>query len=164
MLQIRGRIAGATAPELTAFSREIVVADDSGAPSGQGNALGLFRKVRNFTYSLVGAGVTEIDNIPREAFAMAIHLIQTTGNVTNVECWVDNVRVWDASDARMESVVERAGRVRQANVYHLDWMLRNELGNQLTLAGTQDFRLKVTHSGSDTLNAYVEYLSDFATA
>ena len=165
-LQIQGNINGSTAPTIAALESRTVLqtSDDKGNP-GQiraRNRLGLFTKVKNFTKTLSGAGTTEIDDIPREAFLQALHLIQSSDVITNVEVWIDGRKVWDASATVMEEEVEDAGRTRQASTYHIDWMLENELGGELPLAGVQDFRLKIDHSGGATLNIYAEYLSTFA--
>lgn len=163
-LQVQGNVAGATGPTLTAYERKTILRRGGDKPQdirGRNN-LGLFTKVKNFTYTLTGAGTTEIDNIPREAWAQAIHLIQSADVITAVEVVIDGVKIWDASKARMTNIVQDAGRIKQASVYHIDWMLSNELNSQLPLAGVQDFRLKVSHSAGATVNAYVEYLSTFA--
>jgi len=164
-LQIRGDLGTqASLTGLTAYSLETTVADDNGAPSFNGNALGVFEKVRNFTYSASGAGTLDIDNIPREAFLNAIHLFPAADVITNVEVFVDNVKVWDASKERMTEVCTGSGRTVAAGDYHIDFLLNNALGSQLTLAGTSDFRLRITHSATISLTAYAQYLTDFATA
>jgi len=57
--QIRGKIgSGAVAPSLGAFSLETVATRD-GQIDPEQNRLGLFTKIPNFTFSLVGAGTTE---------------------------------------------------------------------------------------------------------
>lgn len=163
-LQIQGNIAGSTAPTISATESRTVLQrpGESADQVRRRNQLGLFTKVKNFTYSLSGAGTTEIDNIPKEAMLQALHLIQSADVITSVEVWVDGRKVWDASAAVMEEEVEDAGRTKQASTYHIDWMLENELGGQLPLAGVQDFRLKIAHSGPATVTAYAEYLSTFA--
>ncbi|MBQ0721015.1 MAG: hypothetical protein KBT88_03520 [Gammaproteobacteria bacterium] len=163
-LQIQGNIAGATAPAIAAYEQKTVLQQvgEKGQAVANRNRLGLFTKVKNFTYTLTGAGTTEVDNIPREAFLQALHLIQSADVITNVEAWVDGRKIWDASKARMTNEVQDAGRTKQASTYHLDWMLENELGSQLPLVGSQDFRLKIAHSGGATVNLYAEYLSTFA--
>lgn len=163
-LQVQANISGSTAPTLTALESRttLQMAGDKPEQIAARNRLGLFTKVKNFTKTLTGAGTTEIDDIPKEAFLQALHLIQSSDVITNVEAWVDGRKVWDASAAVMEEEVEDAGRTKQASTYHIDWMLENELGSQLPLAGVQDFRLKITHSGGATVNLYAEYLSTYA--
>lgn len=163
-LQIQANIAGSTAPVIAAVESRTVLQKpgEDAAKIRARNRLGLFTKVKNFTYSLVGAGSTEIDNIPKEAMLQALHLIQSADVVTSVEVWVDGRKVWDASKAVMTEEVQDAGRTKQASTYHIDWMLDNELGGQLPLAGVQDFRLKIAHSGAATVNLYAEYLSTFS--
>jgi len=162
--QIQGNIDGSTAPALSAYEQKTVIRrNGDNAPTAKlRNELGVFTKVKNFTHTLSGAGTTEIDNIPREAWLQALHLIQSSDVITNVEVWADGRKVWDASKARMEMVVEDAGRTKQASTYHIDWLLANELGGQFPLAGIQDFRLKIDHSGGATVTAYAEYLSTFS--
>lgn len=162
--QIQGNVAGSTAPVLAAYEQKTVIrrVDDNAPMVKKRNELGVFTKVKNFTHTLSGSGTTEIDNIPREAWLQALHLIQSSDVITNVEVWADGRKVWDATKARMEMVVEDAGRTKQASTYHIDWLLANELGGQFPLAGIQDFRLKIDHSGGATVTLYAEYLSTFA--
>lgn len=159
VLQLRGDIGTATAPAIAAWSVETQAPSMAGQSVVDANRLGVFRKIRNYTYTLTGAGTTEIDNIPREGLLMAMHLIQTTGNITNVEVWADDVCIWNASASRAERIQERVGRTVQANTYHIDFMQENELGTSMLLSGLRDFRLKVDHSGSDTVVLYTESMA-----
>ncbi len=162
VMQLTGDIgAAAVAPAIAAWSVETQAPAANGLSVEQANRLGVFRRVRNFSYQLSGAGTTEIDNIPREDILMALHLIQSANVITNVEVWANDSKVWDASAARAERVVERMGRTAQAGCYHVDFSLQNELGTQLVLSGLNDFRLKVTHSGSATLVLYSETMSSY---
>ncbi len=162
--QIQGNIAGSTAPALTAYEKKTVIRHTGDKPVDvkKKNELGVFTKVKNFIHTLTGAGTTEIDNIPREAWLQALHLIQSADVITGVEVWADGRKIWDASKARMENMVEDVGRTKQTSTYHIDWLLENELGGQFPLAGVQDFRLKIDHSAGATVTLYAEYLSTFA--
>jgi len=163
VLQLRGDIgAGAEAPLIEAWAVETQRAAMQGQGIASANRLGVFRRVRNYTHALTGAGTTEIDNIPRQEILMALHLIQSSDVITNVEVWADDVKIWDASKSRMERRVERAGRTRQTATYHVDFMLENELGTAMVIAGLRDFRLKLTHSGSATVTLYTELMSGSA--
>lgn len=163
-LQVRGQIGGATAPTMTAYANKVVVPNAGGRPDAQLNRLGIFKKVRNFVYNVTGTGTLHIDDIPREAFVMGIHIIQSADAVDSVEAKLDQVSIWDATTERMERIVERSGRTRQTNTYHLDFMRRNNLETLLALGGSRDFRLIIDHSATATLNVYVEYYTNFATA
>lgn len=163
VLQLRGDIgAGADAPLINAWSKETQRAAMAGEGIAAANRLGVFRKVKNYTYSLTGEGETEIDNIPRQEILMALHLFQSSDVITNVEVWADDTKIWDASASRMGRIVERAGRTKQAASYHIDFMLENELGTAMVIAGLRDFRLKVAHSGSATVVLYSELMSGSA--
>ena len=160
VFQLRGDIgSGAVAPLINAWSIETQRAAMDGQGIAAANRLGVFRRVVNQTVSLVGAGETEIDNIPRNDILMALHMIQSSDVITNVEVWCDDTKVWDASASRAERVVERVGRTKQSDCYHIDFMLENELGTALVIAGLRDFRLKVAHSGSATVVLYRELMS-----
>ena len=163
--QVRMDIDGAAvAPTLAGYARQWQFSGKNRNELIAANALGAFTKVRHFTYSPNGAGLFEIDNIPREGFAQAIHLICKDGdNIKSARVQADGVDVWEeTTKERMASIVEYSGRTRQANTYHIDWMLKNEFGGQFPLVGLSDFRLILDIAGADTIDVYVEYLSGYA--
>lgn len=163
VFQVRCDIdSGASAPTLAAYARRYKFKGINSEEEFVKNSLGALTKIKRFVFSPTSAGDFEIDNIPREGFIQAIHLIQASGNVSAVEVEADGVTVWDADDARMENDVESYGRTRQSSVYHMDWMLDNELGGALPIQGLSDLRLKLTMGGADTIDCYVEYLSGYS--
>lgn len=152
--------AGAAAGSaIDAYKLETQVPAANGRSVAQNNSLGLFTRIMKFSHAPSAAGIYEIDTLPRQAFIQAIHLVSAGGLINSVEVLANSNIVYEASDARMEKNVEDHGRVRQANVHHIDWMLQNTLGNQLAVAPLHDFRLKLDMAGADTVTAYVEYLS-----
>ncbi len=160
--QISSDISDAVSADIavTAWYQEIQRRFD-GMSAAQANALGVFTRVRNFVYTLSGAGETEIDNIPKQGFLQAMHLIQSSDVITNAELWAGETKIWDASASRMERLVERSGRVRQSATYHIDMMLKNELGEQVLLDGLSDYRLKLAHSAGATLTIYHETMDSW---
>lgn len=161
--QIRVDIDGAAVnPSMKAYCRKTQAPGKSVQELLQNNALGAFTKVRRFVKNPTGAGRFEVDDLPREGFLQAIHIIGTGENINAVEVKADSQTIWEADKTRMENVVETFGRVRQANCYHIDFMLQNEVGGQLPLVSLSDFRLILDMAGADTLDIYVEYLSGYA--
>lgn len=161
--QLRGTIGAATAPALTARADITQVPAEGNQALVAANQLGVFTKIKRFSHSPGGSGLYEIDNIPKEAFIMAVHFVTASDNIDSVEVKAGDIVVWDdMTTAHMEEYVERYGRVKQANCYHVDWMLHNELGSQLAVQGLSDLRFGLTMGGSDTVDVYVEYLSTFA--
>lgn len=164
--QIITAIGAATAPTLSARAHytQRPANRDAGIDLQTANRLGLITKVRRFVHAPTGSGDYEIDNIPREGFIMAVHLICATADrINSAEVTVGENVVYDRlTKEKMELVVERAGRVRQANTFHLDWMLQNQLGTQLAVQGESDFRISLDMAAADTIDVYVEYLTDFA--
>lgn len=120
------------------------------------NGLGMFTRIVPASYSLVGATTTEIDNLPKQGLLQYLHLFPVSNVITRVELWLGDLLVWNLSKAQMEAMVERAGRTVATNDYHLDFMLANELGDEVPLEGVSDYRLKITHSGSSNLTIYQE--------
>lgn len=161
--QLRGTIGAATSPTLTARADITQVPGANSQELIAGNQLGMFTKIKRFTHSPGASGLYEIDNIPKEAFIMAVHMVSANDNINSVEVKAGDVVVWDTmTTAHMEEHVERYGRVKQASCYHVDWMLHNELGSQLAVQGLSDLRFGLDMSADDTVDVYVEYLSTFA--
>jgi len=153
---------GAASSDVTVTAYERAVQRQiKGLSARDANKLGVFTRVRNFVYTLSGAGETEIDNIPKQGFLQAMHLMASSNVITNAELWIGEEKIWDATRARMISVVEAAGRTRQTNAYHIDMMLRNELGREVLLDGVSDYRLKIAHSGAATITLYHETLDSW---
>ncbi len=161
--QIVSAIGAATAPALAVRTVYSQRPGTEGVPVNVANRLGLITKVRRFVHAPTGSGDYEIDNIPREAFIMAIHMICAGGdNINSAEVTVGENVVYDSlTKESMTDMVNRAGRVRQTNTFHLDWMLDNQLGTQLAVQGQSDFRIALDMAGADTIDVYVEYLTEF---
>lgn len=128
------------------------------------NTFGRGTKIRRYTHYVGGAGVFEIDDIPREAAMAAIHFGSSA--ITHVHAEIDGQKVWEGDVARMVQQVENAKRVRQANWFHVDWLLSNELGTQLAIGKDSsggdlvaDMRFFITTDGATTITTQVEYLS-----
>lgn len=167
--------------DVSAFSLEASIASAAVAPalkaySTRGkmdadvdvlNNLGLFTKVKNMGLAVHGSSQTEVDNIVKEGFIQAIHVFHG-GHITGGQAWLNGVNVWNCGKDsggvdRMAAIVGRGGRrVPQENVFHMDWMLKDQLGDQLPVQGAYDFRLKLDHDDDDDLVIYVEYLSTWA--
>lgn len=128
------------------------------------NAFGRGTKIRQYSHYFAGAGEFEIDDIPREAALAAIHFGSSA--ITKVHAEIDGLKVWEGDVELMTHQVENAGRVRQADWFHVDWQLENELGTQLAIGKdssggdlVSDMRFFITTSGATTVKTQVEYLS-----
>lgn len=160
--QIFSKIDGAANPasNVEGFKLETQIPAIRGGSVVQNNKLGLFTRIQRFTFAPNGAGKFEIDSIPRKnGFIQAIHFVSAGGLINSIVGKANHNVFYEASDARMEKHVEDHGRVRQANVHHVDWMLQNTMGNQMAVAALNDLRFELDMAGADTVTAYVEYLS-----
>lgn len=164
VLQTRFDIdAGAVAPTVTANRTQWQAPGANDTELYNNNRLGAFTKTRRFTKTASGAGDFEIDDLPREAYIQAIHLICAAGdNISSCEVKADGITVHKSTVTQMTEYVERYKRVRQTNTYHIDFMLKNMIGGQLPVAGLSDFRLILNMAAGDTIDVYVEYLSGYA--
>lgn len=159
--------AAASAPTVAANHVRWQAPADQGDTTGQSlytnNQLGSFTKIRRFSFSPNSTGGFEIDNLPREAYIQAIHLICGGGdNINSVEMKADGVTVHKSTKQTMTEFVDGYGRVRQTNTYHIDFMLKNMIGDQLPVAQLSDMRLLLDMAAADTIDCYVEYLSGYA--
>lgn len=162
-LTITGEIgAGAVTPALDPYCEQVQYNYPKEGSVQQQNVLGVFSKIRHFTKTVVGAGVTEFDDLPKENWLMALHAVTVSDKITSVAVEADGVRIWDdLTLAQMESIVEDSGRTKQALCYHMDWQLKNKIGDEPFLPGVKDFRIIVSHSANDTIVFYPEYRSSF---
>ena len=144
-------------PAVKAKGTRYTHVDKIGNPDKDANRLGAITKIRHFTYASAVAGRYEISDLPKEMFLQALHL--KSDNVAEVKLELNGQVVWELTKAEMVEYLKRHGRDPQTGWYHLDWMLTNELGNQLSLNGLYDFRLILEMSAPDTIVVYPEYWS-----
>ncbi|WP_211831154.1 major capsid protein P2 [Kistimonas asteriae] len=144
-------------PAVKAYGTRYTHTNGNGQPDGNANRLGAITKIRHFTHAATGAGRLEISDLPKEMFLQALHL--KSDKVTEVKLELNGQVVWELTFDEMVEYLKRHGRNPQTGWYHLDWMLTNELGNQLAIAGLYDFRLILEMSAADTITLYPEYWS-----
>lgn len=151
-----GDLAEGASPKVSAYSPKYTHIRD-GAPDKDTNKLGAITKIRHFTKAFSAQGRFEIDDLPKEMFLQALHL--KSEKISHVRLEVNGQTVWDLSKTEMEEYLTDHGRKPQAGWYHLDWMLTNELGGQLSFSGVNDFRLILEMDDPDTVVIYPEYWS-----
>ena len=128
-----------------------------GKPDPDANALGAITKIRHFTKAFSAQGSFEIEDLPKEMFLQALHL--KSDKISHVKLEMNGQTVWDLSKAEMAEFLKDHDRAPQDGWYHLDWMLTNELGSQLSFKGVSDFRLILEMDDPDTVVIYPEYWS-----
>ena len=151
-------------PAIKAYAPRYTHVNKDGVINRDANRLGAITKVRHFTYASNNAGRYEISDLPREMFLQALHIksegtVSTECNITDVKLELDGQTVWDLSREEMRVFLSDRGRKVNDLYYHLDFMLSNEQGSQLSLAGLSDFRLILETQKAGVITVYPEYWS-----
>lgn len=130
------------------------------ALQGAARPLGVITKVKRFSFSSTGAGMLEIDRIPKQAYIQAIHIM--TDKVKTLEVKANNESVYDTiSRTENQALQKRFKRTPQIGVTHIDWVLKNQSGGALPVAGLHDFRLRLDMTEGTPFDVVVEYGAGF---
>lgn len=167
--QIKGDIGDVVGGFTLSATTEKWIDDTDGLEPGNlraRNSFGRITKIKNFSDAATAAGPLQIDRLPREQFIAAVHLV--SDQILSCAVELDSVKVWDLDVAGMEAHVEkRNNRVRQANVYHIDFLTFDEIGTELPVGnrangrGVDDMRFNLEMAGAGQVGIIVEYLSGF---
>ena len=123
-------------------------------------ALGLFKKVRKFTYSPTGALDFEIADIPKGDVLNQISFLPSANDVTRLQVQRDTFVVFDRTDTLNERIQNDGIRVPQAlaNMFVYD-PTENGWGTEgLITAGVNDLRFILTTTGALTLNTHAVFI------
>lgn len=148
-------ISGSTAPTL---SGQVVK-----SPIKQGEVFGGIIKRRKFNqYAPGAAGVFEISDLPLGDPINRIWIYGASDNVDAVELVVDNETKFNRTEEVNEFIQSNGVKSPVANWFVIDPTEKGEGFNAIETKGVQDFRLKLTMGGADTLTVFVEYLGDLS--
>lgn len=122
---------------------------------------GLLNHVREYVASFGTTGQLEIDNLPTPARASlaAIHLGKS--DISDLEIYVDNRPIWDATKALGEKILKNRNKTSVSARYtHAEFIGKGSLNDSFKFSGVSDFRLKPTLDTSGNINIVVEMLDD----
>ena len=123
-------------------------------------ALGLFKKVRKFTYSPTGALDFEIADLPKGDVINQISFVPSANDITRLRVERDTFVVFDREDQLNERIQADGVRVPQvaANQFVYD-PTENGVGTEgLLTAGVNDLRFILTMSGAATVGVQCVYI------
>jgi hypothetical protein len=144
--------AGAAAPALA-----LKAIQDDPTP------LGLFRKLRQFTYNAPAAGDYEIKDLPVGDIIGLICFHQAIASITRIKIEKDNYTVFDRTAAENVMIQTDGKRVPQAGYSFVDFSELGYASEGLPTAGVQDLRITLTMSGAMAVPVTVEYLGGINT-
>lgn len=151
------KIAGATAPTLSALLYETAPQKDMG-----GNPqpfAGLIAKQLRYPFSVSTGGELPV-NLPfgkNGAIIKRIHVFHG-GNMTAALVKEDGVVLHETTKAQNEYEQTRNGRVPQTNVYTIDFMMDGDVRKAWDTRQAQSIENIYTFSGADSGHVVVEYL------
>lgn len=108
-----------------------------------------------FTVAATGAGLLEVPTLPRgngDLYRLWIF----SANCTAIEVEADGIKVTDASLTFLRETSKFTGRVPQASLQVIEPTWLDRVDDRLRLADLQDFRLKLTMSGAETVRIYMD--------
>jgi len=155
-------IAGATAPTLTPIlleSAQQKSRDGSAAPFAP-----LFRKVLRYPWNIATGGTLPV-TVPfgpqNGSIIKRLHVFHG-GNMTGATVKQDGMVVHESVKAENEYAQKRHGRVPQANVYTLDFVMDGNIAKALDTRSARSLEWLFTFSGADNGYVIVEYLDTLA--
>lgn len=155
-------IVGATAPELTPIlleSAQQKARDGSAAPFAP-----LFRKVLRYPWNIATGGTLPV-TVPfgpqNGSIIKRLHVFHG-GNMTGATVKQDGLVVHESVKAENEYAQKRHGRVPQANVYTLDFVMDGNIAKALDTRSARSLEWLFTFSGADNGYVIVEYLDTLA--
>lgn len=151
-------IAGATAPTLLPILFE--TASQKLRTGEMAPYAPLISKLLNYPYSVSTGGVLPI-NLPfgpvRGAVIKRIHIFHT-GQLTGVTMKQDSNIFHESTKAENEFIQVSFGRVPQANMYTIDFVVNGNIKEALDTRDAKSLELLATFSGADVGEVLVEYL------
>mgnify|MGYP001100990552 CR=1 FL=1 len=108
--------------------------------------LGVFFKIREYSFSSSVAGEVEIDKLPKGSWYSVLHLFKS--DVTQIEVEANQTRAIFATKAIMERTQKEASPVKRvpqsASATHIDFITDGDLTQSLRTDLLNDFRIKAT--------------------
>ena len=150
--------------DVTNFHIRLVLSADATNPTLKATAqvsqvkpLGLISIIRSFPITK-NAGVADIDNIPKGARILAIHLEKD--DITHCELKVNQVVYFEASKALNDLQLEQAipnPREPMDGVFTLDFTTQGTPAGALITSGVRDLRLRPTLGSEGNIEMTIEY-------
>lgn len=151
-------IAGATAPTL-----EMILTEQAPQVDQKGDSApfsGVIAKVLRYPFAMAVGGKLPV-NLPfgpdTGAIIKRIHF-EHTGNMTGVEIKQDGLPIHESLKAENEYEQARWGRVPQANMYTVDFMVDGNINKALDTRSVRMLEVLPTFSAADSGFVIVEYL------
>lgn len=126
--------------------------------------LGVFTRIRKTAYNSAVSGQVDVDKIPvGKGRILAMHLKKA--DISDVEVYVDDAKVYEASKDQGEREQDDYGRVPQTAAFtHVDWVLDDDSAQAIVTELSDpnrkaiDFLVKPTLDTSGAVTIYTEYL------
>lgn len=155
--------------ELSTLQAELDINSGASAPTLSAKALqsgprrlGFLKKRRRFVFDVSGAIEKEISDLPRGDLIDKIYIHSANNVITRVKMERDNFLSFDRTPDENNLMQIDGVRVPQSSLFVIDPSERGRGDNAIVTRGVNDFRVKVTTSGADTLTIYVDYLGPFS--
>ncbi|HJV24569.1 MAG TPA: major capsid protein P2 [Aromatoleum sp.] len=149
------KIAGATAPQLTALLRESARSRPSEAAYA-----GMMCKLLSYPFNISVGGRLPVSfpfGPSLGAIIKRVHVFHS-GNMTGATVKQDGMPIHEKTLAENEREQDRFGRVPQANVYTLDFVLDGSIGKALNTRDAKSLEWLFDFSAADNGTILVEYL------
>jgi len=152
-------IAGATTPTLTP-----IVVESASQKSKNGEALpfaGLISKLLRYPYNIANGGklpVTVPFGPQNGAIIKRLHVISNGGLMTGATVKQDGLVIHESIAAENQFMQTRHGRVPQANMYTIDFVIDGDIKKALDTRDARSLEWLFDFSGADSGNVLVEYL------
>jgi hypothetical protein len=152
-------IAGATAPVLTP-----IIVESAAQKSRDGEMLAfapLISKTLRYPYSIANGGklpVTVPFGPANGAIIKRLHVISANGLMTGATVKLDSLVVHESIAAENAFMQTRHGRVPQAGMYTIDFVIDGDIKKALDTRSARSLEWLFDFSGADSGNVIVEYL------
>jgi len=152
-------IAGATAPVITP-----ILIESAAQKSRAGEMLPfapLISKVLRYPYNIANGGklpVTVPFGPQNGAIIKRLHVVSNNGLMTGATVKLDSLVVHESVAAENQFLQTRHGRVPQANMYTIDFVLDGDIKKALDTRDARSLEWLFDFSGADSGNVIVEYL------
>lgn len=151
--------AGATAPQITP-----ILVESAQQKSRQGEMLPfapLISKLLRYPYNIATGGklpVTVPFGPANGAIIKRLHVLSNNGTVTGITVKQDSLVIHESIKAENEFMQTRHGRVPQANMYTVDFVVDGDIKKALDTRDARSLEWLIDFSGADSGNILVEYL------
>lgn len=126
--------------------------------------LGVFYKVREYSFSSAVAGEVEIDKLPKGAWYSVLHLFKA--DVSQIEVEANQAKAIYATKAILERTQKEASPIKRvpqtASATHIDFITDGDLSQSLRTDLLNDFRIKATLDTAGAMDIVAETFDTLA--